>query len=133
MVLSRRALFSIVPIPVGSKLIPTRFIYDLKLDENWGLEKFKGRLIVQGFHQVKGIDYNDSFAPVPHPTGCRVLTAITNELGLPISHIDVSQAYLNASMNGEKPVYVLPPKGFELPPWMCLRLEKALYGTPIAR
>ena len=64
----KKGTFSIVPIPVGSKLIPTRFIYDLKLDENWGLEKFKGRLIVQGFHQVKGIGYNDSFAPVLHPT-----------------------------------------------------------------
>jgi hypothetical protein len=127
-----KGTFSIVPIPVGSKIIPTRFIYDLKLDENWGLEKFKGRLIVQGFHQVKGIDYDDSFAPVPHPTGCRVINAIANELGLPIYHIDVSQAYLHASMAGEKPVYVSPPKGFELPPGMCLRLEKALYGTPIA-
>ena len=127
-----KGTFSIVPIPKGSKIIPTRFIYDLKLDENWGLEKFKGRLIVQGFHQVKGIDYDDSFAPVPHPTGCRILNAIANELGLPIYHIDVSQAYLHASMAGEKPVFVSPPKGFELPPGMCLRLEKALYGTPIA-
>ena len=81
---------------------------------------------------MKGINYNDSFAPVPHPTGCWILTAIANELGLPILHINISQVYLNTSMKGKKPVYVLPPKGFELTPRMCLRLEKALYGTPIA-
>eukprot|EP00961_Rhodomonas_salina_P097875 1317244-Rhodomonas_salina.1 len=95
-------------LPKGATVIPTRLVFKVKTDENCDIKKYKCRLVVKGFHQCHGVDYNESFAPVAHATTIRVALAIATSKDWDITHVDVTQSFLNSEM-GEKEVYVEPP------------------------
>ena len=61
--------------------------------------RYKCRLVAQGFFQVQGQDYSDTYSPVCKFTSIRTLLAITAQLGLKVHAMDVDTAFLNAPIN----------------------------------
>ena len=57
-------------------------MFKLKKDERGAVIKHKARLVVRGFVQQEGIDYDDSFAPVARMESVRVLARAAQEGGL---------------------------------------------------
>eukprot|EP00961_Rhodomonas_salina_P296472 3936384-Rhodomonas_salina.1 len=117
-------------LPKGAKAIPTRLVFKVKTDEHGNVKKYKCLLVVKGYHQRHGVDYDDSFAPVAHATAIRVALALATAKDWDITHVDVTQAFLNTEM-GEKEVYVEPPDGIPSE-WVekgkVWKLLKFLYG-----
>ena len=64
----------------------------------------KGRIIVHGFEQEWGIDYNETFASVVRYNTLRALLAKAAIEDLEIEHLDVDTAFLNA--NCEEEIYM---------------------------
>ena len=54
----------LVPRPEGRTVIGTRWVFRNKLDENGVITRNKSRLVVKGYNQEEGIDYDETFAPV---------------------------------------------------------------------
>ena len=52
------------PIPEGVKPLPLKWIYKLKKDLRNIILRYKARLVAQGFFQIFGIDYTDTYSPV---------------------------------------------------------------------
>lgn len=44
-------------LPNGKKAISNKWIYRIKLKCDGSLERYKSRLVIQGNHQKKGIDF----------------------------------------------------------------------------
>jgi hypothetical protein len=93
-------------IPVGHKAIPLDCIYKLKRDLSP-----KCRMIIKGFHMKQGIDYNETFAPVPCLSTLRFLFALAAEQDWEIKQGDVATAFLSADMDTE--IYVRVPNWFK--------------------
>nr|GEX15622.1 putative LRR receptor-like protein kinase [Tanacetum cinerariifolium] len=78
--------------------------------------------------QEKGIDFEESFAPVASLEVIQILIAYAAHKSFPIYQMDVKMAFLNGPLKEE--VYVVKPDGFVDPNHLkkvyCLR--KALYG-----
>jgi hypothetical protein len=55
--------------------------------EDGTIEKFKARLVIKGFSQRPGIDYDETFAPVAHQESIRLLPALAAQHGYYIRHI----------------------------------------------
>lgn len=53
-----------VACPAGVKLLKTKWVFRLKEDEAGRSVRHKARLVVKGFLQRPGIDFEDTFAPV---------------------------------------------------------------------
>jgi hypothetical protein len=119
-----------MPRPKGSNIniIGTRWVYDVKLDSNGEVTRYKARLVAQGFSQKKGIDYNETFAPTMHVKTMRVLLTLAARLDIEVRQYDVSNAFLHANIDYD--VYVKQPPGYEKPGkegWVY-KLRKAMYG-----
>ncbi|GKE67413.1 retrovirus-related pol polyprotein from transposon TNT 1-94 [Tanacetum coccineum] len=52
-------------------VITLKWIYKVKLEELGGILKNKARLVAHGYRQEKGIDFEESFAPVARPDRCK--------------------------------------------------------------
>ena len=120
--------WDLVDLPENKKLVGSKWVFKIKHDSNGQVDRFKARLVAQGFSQKHGIDYNDVFAPVARYTSIRSIIAIANQLDLEVHQMDVKSAFLNGKLNEE--IYKHQPEGFvnaEKPRKVC-RLKKSLYG-----
>ena len=116
------------PDPRKHNIIGTKWIYRNKQDENGLVVRNKARLVAQGYTQVEGIDFDETFAPVARLEAIRILLAYANHHDITLYQMDVKSAFLNGKL--EEEVYVAQPPGFEDPkhPDKVFRLNKALYG-----
>jgi hypothetical protein len=113
-------------LPPFSKVLTTRFVYDFKTNERNEIIKYKARLVVRGFEQRAGIEYNETFSATIRASSVRTLLSVAAHHRLRLRQLDVEQAFLTAGMDGEV-IYVRPPPGQERPGHVWL-LNKALYG-----
>ena len=82
-----------------------------KLDENGVITRNKSKLVVQGYDQEEGIDYDETFAPVARMEAIRILIAFVAIMGFKLYQMDVKKAFLNGDL--KKEVFVKQPPGFE--------------------
>jgi hypothetical protein len=109
-------------------VIGTKWIFKNKQDENGIVVRNKARLVAQGFSQVEGIDYGETYAPVARLESIRILLAYASHQNFKLQQMDVKSAFLYGPLKEE--VYVKQPPGFEDPnfPNHVYKLDKALYG-----
>jgi hypothetical protein len=55
----------------------------------------KARLVAQGFSQVEGLDFRETFTPVTHLEAIRILLAFAASKGFKLYQIDVKKSFLN--------------------------------------
>nr|GEW02928.1 putative ribonuclease H-like domain-containing protein [Tanacetum cinerariifolium] len=90
--------------------------------------KHKARLVTQGVRQEKGIDFEESFAPVARIKAIRIFIANVAHKNMTIFQVDVKTAFLNGKLKEE--VYISQQEGFvdQDNPSHVYKLKKALYG-----
>ncbi|GJX01112.1 retrovirus-related pol polyprotein from transposon TNT 1-94 [Tanacetum coccineum] len=81
-------VWELVPHPNCMKIIGTRWVYRNKLDENGIASRNKARLVVQGYNQQEGIDYDKTYAPVARLESIRILLAYACTLVLALKYGD---------------------------------------------
>ncbi|WJX83409.1 hypothetical protein P8452_66072 [Trifolium repens] len=124
----RNEVWDLVPRPDGVNIIGTKWVYRNKSDESGVVTRNKARLEAQGYSQIEGVDFDETFAPVARLESIRLLLGVACILKFKLFQMDVKSAFLNGYLNEE--VYVAQPKGFVDPnlPDHVYRLKKALYG-----
>ncbi|GJV33521.1 retrovirus-related pol polyprotein from transposon TNT 1-94 [Tanacetum coccineum] len=87
----------------------------------------KARLVVRGYHQEEGIDFEESFALVARMEAIRIFLAYVAHKSFTIYQIDVKTVFLHSSLMEE--VYIFQPKGFidDDHPSHVYKLKKALW------
>ncbi|GJS54388.1 retrovirus-related pol polyprotein from transposon TNT 1-94 [Tanacetum coccineum] len=105
-------------------------LHEFELLEVWELHPHpdKARLVARGYRQKKGIDFEESFAPVARLEAVRIFLAFAAHINMIVYQMDVKTAFLNGILREE--VYVSQPNRFVDPdnPNHVYRLNKALYG-----
>ena len=116
------------PNPKKHNTIGTKWIFRNKQDENGIVVRNKARLVAQGYTQVEGIDFGETYALVARLEAIHILLTYANYNDILLYKMDVKSAFLNGEIDVE--VYVWQPAGFEHPdfPNKVFRLKKAIYG-----
>lgn len=124
----RNYVWELVPLPDNVNVVGTKWIFKNKIDEEGVVVRNKARLVAQGYSQVEGVDFDETFAPVARLESIRLFLRMACILNFKVYQMDVKSAFLNGILQEE--VYVAQPKGFEDPtnPKFVYKLKKALYG-----
>ncbi|KAK1687091.1 hypothetical protein QYE76_047939 [Lolium multiflorum] len=125
----RNKVWTLVEKPKECRnVIGTKWIFKNKQDEFGNVVRNKARLVAQGFSQVEGIDFGETYAPVARLESIRILLAYASHHNFKLQQMDVKSAFLNGPLHEE--VYVKQPPGFEDLnfPNHVYKLDKALYG-----
>jgi hypothetical protein len=111
-----------------TNVIGTKWVFHNKQDENGVVTRNKARLVAQGFTQVEGLDFEETYAPVARLEAIRNLLAYAAHHDFKLYQMDVKSAFLNGPI--QELVYVEQPSGFEdlKFPNHVYKLQKALYG-----
>ena len=119
-------MFTECKLPQGRRTIRTKWVDKIKRDKSGNISKYKARLVAQGFTQIKGLDYNETYSPVARFTSIRTLLALSATLAYYVHQIYVETAFLNGELKEE--IYVVPPDGWPVKEGSVLKVNKALYG-----
>ncbi|KAH9680549.1 hypothetical protein KPL71_026587 [Citrus sinensis] len=97
------------------------------MDESVLVVRNKARLMARGYNQEEGIDFDETFAPIPRLESIRMLLAYACHKDFILFQMDVKSTFLNGYIMEE--VYVKQSPGFENEqfPNYVYKLSKALY------
>jgi len=124
--------------PIGCK-----WVYKRKINPD-GSTRYKARVVIKGYEQKEGIDYDETYAPVFKMATFRLILALAAQYGWDVDHMDVVTAFLNPKIDRDN-IYMEMPLGID---WLVsdgsasnrnasngsasdgsvLILRKALYG-----
>ena len=119
----------------GKRAIGSQWVFKLKWKPDGSINKYKGRIIAQGFSQVRGIHYNEVFASMARMATMQMVIALAAVEDLELDSVDVSTAFLNGDIDAE--IYMKIPEGLgvegdpapgEDPKRWVVHLLKGLYG-----
>ena len=125
--LNSNKTYSLVPPPKDKKVIGGRWVYSIKQNPD-GTDLFKARYVAQGFNQVYGSDYFETYSPTAKMTSVRMLVQYAVQHDLVIHQLDVRTAYLNAPVDCE--IFMRQVEGYvdvDKQNHVCF-LHKSLYG-----
>ncbi|THH06246.1 hypothetical protein EW146_g9670 [Bondarzewia mesenterica] len=87
-------------------------------------------LVVQGFSQIPGVNYFDTYALVAKLTSVHTVLAIANRNDMELHQVDIKRAYLNGDLTPAEVIYMRHPPGYAPigSARKVLRLKHMLYG-----
>ena len=99
-----------------------------KIGADGTTERYKARLVAQGFSQKRGLDYDETFSPVVRTESVRSMLALAAKDNLLLHQMDVTTAFLNGTL--EEEVYMKQPEGFATKgkEHLVCKLKKSIYG-----
>jgi hypothetical protein len=108
-------------------VIGTKWVFKNKQGDDGEVVRNKALLVAQGYSQVDGLDFGETFAPVAHLEAIRILLAFVVSKGFKLYQMDMKSAFLNGVIQEE--VSVRQPPGFESSKYLdrVYKLSKALY------
>ena len=124
----RNDFWTLVPRLEGEHIIGTKWIFRNKTNDEGNVIRNKAHLLAQGYSQMEGVDYDETFVPVAHMESIKILLALACHLKFKLYQMDIKTAFLNGFLKED--VYVTQLKGFIDPHFSdhVLYLKKALYG-----
>ena len=102
-----KVLTELTDLPKGARPIGVKWVYKKKTNAEGKVERYKARLVVKGYKQKKGIDYDEVFAQVTRMETIRLLISLAAQHRWTILQMDVKSTFLNGVL--EEEVYVEQP------------------------
>nr|GFB30260.1 integrase, catalytic region, zinc finger, CCHC-type, peptidase aspartic, catalytic [Tanacetum cinerariifolium]GFB30308.1 integrase, catalytic region, zinc finger, CCHC-type, peptidase aspartic, catalytic [Tanacetum cinerariifolium] len=97
-----------VPTPDNISPLTLKWIFKNKHVEEQTVIRNKSRLVVRGYRQEEGLDFEESFAPVARMEAIRIFLAYVAHKSFTVFQMDVKTAFLHGSLKED--VYVCQPE-----------------------
>lgn len=97
----RNKVWELVSRPDSVNIIGTKWIYKKKLDENGNVTRNKACLVDQGYTQIEGIDFHDTFIPFSHLESIILLIGLLRLLKFKLYQMGVKSSFLNGVLTKE--------------------------------
>jgi len=123
--------WTIADLPPGKKAVGCKLVFALKYTPTGFIDRYKARLVAQGFSQKPGEEFLETFSPTIRAESLRILLAIGAVEDLEIRQCDVVSAYPRSKLHATvymRPIIALRETLGLKDPQKVLQLHKSLYG-----
>ncbi|GKG05624.1 ribonuclease H-like domain-containing protein [Tanacetum coccineum] len=86
-------------LPAGRKVIGSKWVHKIKYKLDGAIKRFKARLVVEGYNQRKGIDFDETFSPVVKIVTVRCLINLIVQSDWTLYQMDINNAFLYGDLN----------------------------------
>ncbi|RVW35632.1 Retrovirus-related Pol polyprotein from transposon TNT 1-94 [Vitis vinifera] len=120
--------YELMDLPKGKRALKNKWILKRKPEPNKSQPRYNARLVVKGFSQKKGIDFEKIFSPMVKMFSIRVVLGLAASINLEIEQLDVKTTFLHGHL--EEEIYIEQLEGFTIKgkEHLVCRLKKSLYG-----
>jgi hypothetical protein len=115
----RNQVWELIERPKDHNVIGTKWIFHNKQDQNGIVARNKAKLVAQGYTQVEGLDFDETYAPVARLEVIRILLAYAYAHNIKLYQMDVKSAILNATSMKKFMLSNLPVLKIIRSPTMC--------------
>ena len=120
-------VWTLVDPPEGVKPIRCKWVFKRKTDMEGNVITYKARIVVKGYKQRQGVDFDETFSPIAKLKSIRILLAVAAYYDYEIWQIDVKITFLNGDLVED--VYMTQPGGFEfIDSQKVCKLQRSIYG-----
>ncbi|CAI5970411.1 unnamed protein product [Closterium sp. NIES-65] len=118
--------WELVERPRGVNIMKNRWVLTTKYRIDDTVEREKAGLVVKGFTQVYGADYDKAYSPVSSYVTLRIFLSIVAVLDLNLMQLDMKNAFLKSKL--DRVLYMYQPDYFDDGTGRVCKLLKSLYG-----
>ena len=128
-VLKMHKTWEVVDTPKGVNIVGCQWTYVVKWDVLGNIAQYKARLVAQGFSQVQGVNFFNTYAPVAKMATIQTVLALATHHNHEIHQVDIKNVFLNGVFLENKTIHMKLPPGTELTnkKGKVLKLLKPLY------
>lgn len=102
--------WNLVPAKQNMNVIGTKWIFKVKRKSDGTVERYKARLVAQGFKQQENIDYGLIYSQVVKSSTIRIFLSLAVNRNYRLRQIDVKNAFLQGEL--KEKVFIAQPPGF---------------------
>ena len=115
-------------MPPKKQVIGVKWVYKTKCNAKGKIDRHNERLVVKGYKQQYGRDYDETYAPVERMETMHVVIEIAAQHKWKVYQMDVKSSFLNGVLKEE--VYVEQPLGYKVAgeEHKVYKLKRTLYG-----
>jgi len=99
--LHKNEAWDLVELTYGRKPIGNKWVFNKETNVEGKVEKYKAQLVVKGYSQVLGIDFDDIFFPVAKVASIRLFLSITVAFDFEVEQMDVKTTFIHRDMEEE--------------------------------
>ena len=103
--------YELVKLPKGMKDLKNKLVFKVKVEEHNLKPRYKARLVVKGFGQTKGIEF-DIFSHVVKMSSIHTVLGLTTSINLEIEQMDVKTTFVHGDL--EEEIYIVQPEVFKV-------------------
>ena len=117
--------YKLIELLKRMKALKNKWVFKLKKD-NKKLLKYKAWLVVKGFNQKQGSNFDEIFSLVIQICSIRVILGSTASINLELEQLNVKTVFLHGNLDEE--IFIEQPKGFKVKnnEGMVYKLKKIL-------
>jgi hypothetical protein len=119
-------VWELVLRPEGIKIFIFKWVFARKRNKHNEIVRHKARLVLRGYEQIAGRDYDETYIEVVRSETSRLLLSLAAKYDWEVDQLDAVTIFLNSKVDRE--TYIWPPKGINISKGMVCKLNLALYG-----